>query len=34
MQTNKKDKNIEEIDWNALDEHWANDYNEIYAPKK
>lgn len=29
MQTNKKYKNIEEIDWNALDEHWANDYNEI-----
>lgn len=34
MQTKKKDKNTDEIDWTALEEHWANDYNDVYAPKE
>ncbi len=34
MQGKKKDKNTEEIDWNALDEHWANDYNDVYVHKE
>lgn len=35
-----RDKNIDEleidgkIDWSALEEHWANDYSDVYAPKK
>ena len=34
MKTNREDKGTDEIDWTALDEHWANDYNEVYAPKE
>lgn len=28
----KKEKNTE-IDWKALDKHWADKYKEDYAPK-
>lgn len=34
MQTDKKYKNTGEIDWSVLEEHWANDYNDVYAPKE
>ena len=28
------DKNTDEIDWIALEKHWANDYSDVYAPKE
>ena len=32
-QKNIKDKYTNDINWKALDEHWAGEYTEDYAPK-
>lgn len=33
-QENTKDTNIDNINWEALEEYWASEYTKDYAPKK
>lgn len=33
MESDIKKKKDTEIDWKALDKHWADGYNDVYTPK-
>lgn len=34
MQEKNKDKKLDDIDWNSLEDYWTKGYEEDYIPKK